>query len=43
MIKAEVGVEGESMSATGSGMDQMWQTLVQMANDQFDSRRSSVC
>jgi hypothetical protein len=37
MIKAEVGVEGESMSATASGMDQMWQTLVQMANDQFDS------
>jgi Iron-containing redox enzyme len=37
MIKAKVGVEGESMSATASGMDQMWQTLVQMANDQFDS------
>jgi hypothetical protein len=25
------------MSATANGIDKMWQTLVQMANDQFET------
>jgi hypothetical protein len=33
----ELKANRRSMSATASGIDKMWQTLVQMANDQFDS------